>query len=599
MYPFPKNYFAADIISSKFIKLVNNTDVDVSSIGKTVEMPSFHPSIISRLLHDIAASPACSNATQKPFITISKPVYVIGDLHGNIHDLIRIFRETGLPPAKNFSFLFLGDYVDKGSFSMEVVTFLLSLRYIYPDRVFLLRGNHEFPGPISQYTLRSDIEMQFCDVSLLDEFNYIFSWLPVAAMIDNEIFCVHGGISPKFQYVNELLSIHLPLPTWANPVVTDILWADPAEDEETSRRNAEIDNESFQDRVDRPGRSPAPRLGNAGGLNARTCGAPNHDNHNLDNIGKENQQNDNTTSDSISNTTSNSGNNHVNNSTDNPAINSVNPNNDDSCNFNPDGMRSENNKNTLLKRKFKSYGDIHIDDIDDADAVPQRKPYNGYDDEEAKGFRKSPRGQFFEYGESAVARFLEDNQIKIILRAHQMVDGGIRYHYHNRVVTIFSSSDYVNSDNIAGFLEITDDGTLIEHHFKPIEKITRQDCLFLEKPNICGPLNSSNFGPNYGYGYGRAGPHGPVASSSGVQPPYISQISMNNNDCLGKIIMQATANRRTSRPFANYNRKISPLLPTHDARRLSKMYSIAKPFHAPLASTMEHLPPVNTDIVKP
>ena len=72
---------------------------------------------------------------------VRTPVTVLGDIHGQFHDLMEIFSIVGKPPEMNF--LFMGDYVDRGYYSMETVSLLLALKVRYPERITILRGNHE------------------------------------------------------------------------------------------------------------------------------------------------------------------------------------------------------------------------------------------------------------------------------------------------------------------------------------------------------------------------------------------------------------------------------------------------------------------------
>jgi diadenosine tetraphosphatase ApaH/serine/threonine PP2A family protein phosphatase len=142
----------------------------------------------------------------------SSNVVVVGDLHGNLHTLVRIFNELGFPDSR--SFVFLGDYIDRGSHSCEVLLLLYSLKILFPKQVILLRGNHEFKAMSECYDFRRECLMRFLPrvySSIIDSFSYF----PVAAIINDRIFCVHGGLIPNLE-VRRL-----------NKESEDILWSDP------------------------------------------------------------------------------------------------------------------------------------------------------------------------------------------------------------------------------------------------------------------------------------------------------------------------------------------------------------------------------------
>ena len=167
---------------------------------------------------------------------ISSPVAIVGDLHGNINDLLRIFSYFSPPPATNY--LFLGDFVDRGFNSLAVISLLLSLMIKYPDNVTLLRGNHEFGLINRYYGFFDEIITKYEDDELWNSFQQVFNYMPLCAIIDKQIFCVHGGISPLLKSVRDFNYVKKPLESYMdNQMVLDVLWSDPADSTDAFAEN--------------------------------------------------------------------------------------------------------------------------------------------------------------------------------------------------------------------------------------------------------------------------------------------------------------------------------------------------------------------------
>ncbi|RRT66117.1 hypothetical protein B296_00018402 [Ensete ventricosum] len=113
----------------------------------------------------------------------------LGDIHGQYSDLLRLFEYGGLPPQANY--LFLGDYVDRGKQSLETICLLLAYKIKYPENFFLLRGNHECASINRIYGFYDECKRRF-NVRLWKVFTDCFNCLPVAALIDEKILCMHG-----------------------------------------------------------------------------------------------------------------------------------------------------------------------------------------------------------------------------------------------------------------------------------------------------------------------------------------------------------------------------------------------------------------------
>ncbi|XP_075214860.1 serine/threonine-protein phosphatase alpha-3 isoform-like [Lycorma delicatula] len=162
--------------------------------------------------------------SQPSLIELKIPVKIFGDIHGQYYDLLRWFDGIGYPPEANF--LFLGDYVDRGNNSLETICLLLAYKIKYPEKVFLLRGNHECAFINRIYGFYDDCKRRY-NTKIWKTFTDTFNCLPVAALIENKIFCCHGGLSPELNNFDQIRKLKRPLEIPDYGLVCDLLWADP------------------------------------------------------------------------------------------------------------------------------------------------------------------------------------------------------------------------------------------------------------------------------------------------------------------------------------------------------------------------------------
>jgi serine/threonine-protein phosphatase PP1 catalytic subunit len=158
-------------------------------------------------------------------LRVTAPITVIGDLHGQFHDLLEFFRLGSLPPTT--SWLFLGDYVDRGPCSVGILAYLLALKIKFPKQIWLLRGNHETPDISRLYGFYDECAI-YDAVNLYNRFLEVFRWLPLAAVISERIFCVHGGLSPEFESLQDIEKLTRPIDIPEEGMLNDLLWADPS-----------------------------------------------------------------------------------------------------------------------------------------------------------------------------------------------------------------------------------------------------------------------------------------------------------------------------------------------------------------------------------
>jgi serine/threonine-protein phosphatase PP1 catalytic subunit len=150
-----------------------------------------------------------------------------GDIHGQYPDLLRLFEYGGFPPDSNY--LFLGDYVDRGKQSIETICLLLAYKIKFPDNFFLLRGNHECASINRIYGFYDECKRRF-SVRLWKTFTDCFNCLPVAAVVDDKILCMHGGLSPEMDSLDQIRAIERPADVPDQGLLCDLLWSDPDRD---------------------------------------------------------------------------------------------------------------------------------------------------------------------------------------------------------------------------------------------------------------------------------------------------------------------------------------------------------------------------------
>ncbi|KAF7677905.1 metallo-dependent phosphatase [Alternaria burnsii] len=164
--------------------------------------------------------------SQPALLELAPPVKIVGDIHGQYTDLIRMFEMCGFPPNSNY--LFLGDYVDRGKQSLETILLLLCYKLKFPENFFLLRGNHECANVTRVYGFYDECKRR-CNIKVWKAFVDTFNTLPIAAIVAQKIFCVHGGLSPSLSHMDDIRQIARPTDVPDYGLLNDLLWSDPAD----------------------------------------------------------------------------------------------------------------------------------------------------------------------------------------------------------------------------------------------------------------------------------------------------------------------------------------------------------------------------------
>jgi len=162
--------------------------------------------------------------SQPMLLELSAPIKIVGDIHGQYYDLLRIFEYGGFPPSANY--LFLGDYVDRGKQSLEAACLVLAYKIKYPENFFILRGNHECASINRIYGFYDECKRRY-SIKLWKTFTDVFNCLPAAAIIDDKIFCIHGGLSPELTDPSQIQNIRRPTDVPDTGLLCDIIWSDP------------------------------------------------------------------------------------------------------------------------------------------------------------------------------------------------------------------------------------------------------------------------------------------------------------------------------------------------------------------------------------
>ncbi|XP_061434540.1 serine/threonine-protein phosphatase 5 [Lethenteron reissneri] len=153
-------------------------------------------------------------------------ITVCGDIHGQYFDLLHIFELNGLPSETN-PYVFNGDFVDRGSWSVEVILVLFGFKLLYPDHFHLMRGNHETDNMNQMYGFEGEVKAKYT-AQMFDFFSEVFQWLPLAMCINSRVLIMHGGLfSEDGVTLDDIRKIDRNRQPPDSGPMCDLLWSDP------------------------------------------------------------------------------------------------------------------------------------------------------------------------------------------------------------------------------------------------------------------------------------------------------------------------------------------------------------------------------------
>jgi len=212
-------------------RMATGTEIDIDQIiGKLLEVRGNKPGKQVQLsepeIQGLILKSREVFMSQSTLLELEAPIKICGDIHGQYYDLLRLFEYGGFPPEANY--LFLGDYVDRGKQSLETICLVLAFKIKYPENFFILRGNHECASINRIYGFYDECKRRY-NIRIWKTFTDTFNCMPVAAIIDEKIFTMHGGLSPELQSMDQVRKIMRPTDVPDSGLICDLLWSDPEE----------------------------------------------------------------------------------------------------------------------------------------------------------------------------------------------------------------------------------------------------------------------------------------------------------------------------------------------------------------------------------
>lgn len=368
------------------------------------------------------------------------PVTICGDIHGQFHDLLELFNVGGECPSTNY--LFLGDFVDRGFYSVESFLLLLCLKVRYPDRITLIRGNHESRQITTTYGFYDECMRKYGSSYVWRLCCNVFDYLALSALVGGPrgVFCVHGGLSPAVKYINQIRFIDRKQEVPHDGPMCDLLWSDPDEALDVTPDVLDDDEEAAHDLVQDDDFDMYLADTKTNKLNQTF------------NDKDEDETNDKTEISYYNDSKSDSKNTLTEQYTKMKDNESYNKNGDTS----DADKRSFNGSTIIGDYGFAAANGIGPDDspnYPNSFTMPQ--------------WSLSPRGAGYLFGPAPVHAFNHVNNTSLIARAHQLILEGYKEMFNESLVTVWSAPNYCyRCGNVAAILQIDDN---LERSYKVFE----------------------------------------------------------------------------------------------------------------------------------
>ncbi|VVT44929.1 uncharacterized protein SAPINGB_P000581 [Magnusiomyces paraingens] len=212
----PARYYLSDALVDS--RAIADVDAWIAQLHRCEPLPE----ATIRTMCDLAREVVAEESNVRP---VACPVTVCGDIHGQFHDLEELFRIGGACPDTNY--LFMGDYVDRGYYSVETVSLLVALKIRYPARITILRGNHESRQITQVYGFYDECLRKYGTANVWKMFTDLFDYLPLTALIEGQVFCLHGGLSPAIDKLDDIRALDRVQEVPHEGPMCDLLWSDP------------------------------------------------------------------------------------------------------------------------------------------------------------------------------------------------------------------------------------------------------------------------------------------------------------------------------------------------------------------------------------
>lgn len=211
-------------------RLENDTDVTADFMERLLEHYREQKKLHRRYAFQMLIKVREYFSTQPSLIDVPVPAEskftICGDIHGQFYDLLNIFKLNGLPSPEN-PYLFNGDFVDRGSFSVECIFVLFGFKLLYPDRFFMSRGNHESENMNKMYGFEGEVKAKYSSL-MVDLFTEVYNWLPLCHLLDNKVLVMHGGLFAKDDVtLDQIRKTERNRQPPDEGIMCELLWSDP------------------------------------------------------------------------------------------------------------------------------------------------------------------------------------------------------------------------------------------------------------------------------------------------------------------------------------------------------------------------------------